>query len=178
MKIVESKEFWEEVRQQYRFNGCAYLCDGSFVFRQVWNIERLQILELGEKFLLENEQYSDEFFVGVSRSLFCCIHKFQETKMRNIRIDFVKWCIAKFSKYEDAKYLEFKNNLLHLMSKEQYNLYAEQLRNVEPIFYGIILDGVRYGLPLTVLLKASQAIYNYESFTIGSRIDVFKLLVS
>lgn len=93
---VNSKAFWEKVKEEYRPNktGYTFICSQSSTFEEVWSNlkKRKAIKNLGKKYL---SNIDSDFYIGFE-TLFNS-EKEMDSTFIEIRKDFIDWCIAKFS---------------------------------------------------------------------------------
>ena len=93
---VESKEFWEKVKEEYnsnRYNTHYGICHRSPTFEYTWDNadHRLDILGLAYHFLLSHKHQE---LIGVE---FLFINSKTKKEGKIIRQNFINWCIERFS---------------------------------------------------------------------------------
>lgn len=93
--MIESKEFWEKVKEQYIKAQDMYLCPSSICFKQVWLTQKELIVKEAESFILDKGIYDvvcGNFF------LFLPYRDTTSEEKKQIRIQFLDYCIQKYSK--------------------------------------------------------------------------------
>lgn len=100
---VNNKEFWIKVREEAG-NRLDFLCVLSPTFENAWHFDKDSIKELGAEFL-ENTNQNAAFFVGKGTYIIFNTttgdvigETWSKEDFFQLRIDFVEYCINKFSK--------------------------------------------------------------------------------
>jgi hypothetical protein len=92
---VESKEFWEKVKDEYNSSHNVHIsiCFRSPTFENSWdNVDhRLSILELAYDYLLANKHQE---LIGFD---YLFINSKNREEGKKIRQNFINWCIERFS---------------------------------------------------------------------------------
>ena len=94
---IESKQFWEQVKKEYNPNIIDYfICDSSVTF------SRNYVLDLNYKINLLAHDFikcinKNKFYIGVGILFLADVNEADVNERIKIRIDFIDWCIKKYS---------------------------------------------------------------------------------
>jgi hypothetical protein len=90
---IESKQFWEQVKKEYKPNEFFSICINSPTFEFAWNeLNKKQIQKLAQEFIFYNFKYHGTY---LGNNWLFLRHSGELDK--EIRIDFIDWCIKKYS---------------------------------------------------------------------------------
>lgn len=98
---INSKEFWEKVKEEYNPKNSIFICASSKEFFMVWGDKNNQqeIKKLAKEFLdykFWRLKYW-RFKIG-DDTIFVSLLKIYAKYHKNIRLDFINWCIKRYSK--------------------------------------------------------------------------------
>ena len=91
-KLLETKEFWEQVKSEYKTMGTFFLCGSSDLFQEYWsNSSTRKVIQSHATDFIDKNYLNNKFYIGDS---FVFVG---DSDAREIRLLFLDYMINKFS---------------------------------------------------------------------------------
>ncbi len=99
--IIETPEFWEQVKLEFAGEPNLFLCNASPLFESQWHTQEDNIRTLAKEFISQSDVFSDFKCEKIedenSNNYSILLYKYSFTHYMQVRVAFLDWCIQKFS---------------------------------------------------------------------------------